>query len=568
MAKGLEAIQGEVKSEPLNRNFSYLDSLVFEAHTGVVDIRPELAKNTKDIGELQGDVGDINKKVNNFDFTSVPPSYYETLWGLPSNTVMQCFVFCEETNEIYVSQLDGAQTGVETFLLARFTFDGVYLDHMKLVNGGHGTSFGIEVAGSSVYIWSNYQNAAGTTHDLVRFKYTPGSTLNENSASLTRYNKFTSGYAIPTVDQKNDLIALRTRSSEMDKGNVVTLRKLSDIKNGVNKVLATVNIPDEIGYLQGFTIDGYDLYWYSGDVNEENHPSEITLFDMNDSTIKRRIRADFGQGIEGVYERDFKEPEGIYLYTEPKTKAKTLFVGMVTDEAVRRRNKIYGFHSLSNEAKFLGIRGQKVQGFALTYSDGTAKRIPTGITRLSDIKTPGDYYFSTIDSEGYVDFPTDIGGGYLHVLPPAPNNGTFQQILVRHSDDGNHWAFRRQITNGSIVGKWRSEPIAGTLKWRTVTLTNGATTVDPVEYSVSGTTGHLRGRAVIPSTDGITITTLPLEARPGKSTYFNAPVAGTTGIRKIMISSNGDVVAYGIMANNPESVESVYLDFTYPLRNE
>src|SRR5690625_1798776 len=157
----LEAIQGEVRSEPLNRNFSKLDSNTHQNKLDINNLQQDVDKNTQKLEIEKQKTDEMNRKINAFDFTAVSPAYYDTLWALPSVTVMQCFVFCEATNEIYVSQLDGAQTGVETFLLARLTFEGVYLDHMKLVNGGHGTTFGVEVVGSDVYIWRSEERRVG-----------------------------------------------------------------------------------------------------------------------------------------------------------------------------------------------------------------------------------------------------------------------------------------------------------------------------------------------------------------------------------------------------------------------
>lgn len=71
-----------------------------------------------------------------------------------------------------------------------------------------------------------------------------------------------------------------------DDNSLVELRKLSDVKNGVNKVLGKVIIPNDLFYLQGFTIDGYDLYWYTGDTNNKTYPCEITQFSFKDGSLK------------------------------------------------------------------------------------------------------------------------------------------------------------------------------------------------------------------------------------------------------------------------------------------
>ncbi|WP_226035598.1 phage baseplate protein [Aquibacillus saliphilus] len=520
----------------------------------------------EDVNENSTRLGNINKKFDDFNFTKVSPSYYDTL-HLPSDTVMQCMVINEQTNEMYVSQLDGQQTGVETYLLSRFTLEGVYLDNMKLINGGHSTSFGIENIDNDVYIWSNYENEAGTTYDLARFKYTPNTTLTEDSSEIQRYDKFTTEYVVPAIDQKNGRIAFRVKHTETTQ--TIELRDLSDVKNGTDDILASYEIPTSINYMQGMSIDGYDLYWYSGDSDATNYPSVITLVDMQTGVIKEQLDANFGKGINGYYEENFHEPESIYLYTEPQTGSKSLFAGMVTDEAVRRNNKIYAFHSVGNESKFFGMIAQKLQAYRLTQSDGSAKRIPTKTTLLSTIKETGYYYFSSIDFAEFSDLPSGMtsGGAYLEVTPQAPNNGTFHQRLTRHTSVGNFQSYIREITDGTTVGSWYSINMSSSLVWKNIPLQNGASneTDYPFQYAQSGTTGYIRGRVNVPSTDGVTFATIPEEARPKQSTYFNASVAGTTGFRKVMIDSLGNASAYGVLANDSSAITFLYLDMTYPL---
>src|SRR5690606_18597048 len=116
LATNFEKIDLEFKktNDSVSQHTSEIESEISDIHNNISQIQ-------SDLSDIQTNTNKINSKINDFDFTTVSPSYYETLWGMPSNTIMQCFVFCEETNEIYVSQLDGAQTGVETYLLARFT---------------------------------------------------------------------------------------------------------------------------------------------------------------------------------------------------------------------------------------------------------------------------------------------------------------------------------------------------------------------------------------------------------------------------------------------------------------
>ncbi|WP_338079185.1 hypothetical protein [Aquibacillus halophilus] len=283
------------------------------------------------------------KKTDSSDFTKEVPSFYTKL-SLPEVTVMQCFVINELSDELYVSQVIPSSDASESYRLSRFTIDGTYLDSMVLRHGGHGTTFGIENSESDVYIWSSYdvldKSANVTGHDLVRFKYEAGLTLNEASSALTRYDKFTNEYVNPTIDQKNNTIVFRVGIGQ----SKIELRSLNDVKNGINQLNHSFLIPDDLEYFQGMSLDGENLYWYTGDVNSVTHDREITLFDFSKGTIKKRVTVDFGKDSSGKYEKGFSEPEGIYLYTDPNTGAKSLFAGVVTGGKGKRINKIYRYH--------------------------------------------------------------------------------------------------------------------------------------------------------------------------------------------------------------------------------
>ncbi|WP_226036358.1 phage baseplate protein [Aquibacillus saliphilus] len=301
--------------------------------------------------ETTAETTESDSSLKNVDFTTISPTFHGKL-PLPEITVMQCFVMNESTNELYVSQVIPSSEPSESYRLSRYTIDGVYLDSMVLKNGGHGTTFGIENSDTDVYIWSSYDkldesgNVVG--HDLVRFKYVGGNTLTASSIALTRYDTFTSEHVFPVTEQKNNRIAFRVGTGT----STIEIRNLDDIKNGINQVLHSISIPQDLEYFQGMSLDGDDLYWYSGDANSVNHDREITLFDLKTKAIKKRMRVSFGKGASGEYEKEFSEPEGIYLYTDPKTAAKSLFAGIVTGEKAKRINKLYAYHSMDNRLKF------------------------------------------------------------------------------------------------------------------------------------------------------------------------------------------------------------------------
>ncbi len=79
-----------------------------------------------------------------FDFTTVPPVYHTNL-NLADKTVLQCFVIDELTGDIYATQVaSGNKDKSESFTITRMNQNGVMLDSMTLIHGGHGTTIGLE----------------------------------------------------------------------------------------------------------------------------------------------------------------------------------------------------------------------------------------------------------------------------------------------------------------------------------------------------------------------------------------------------------------------------------------
>ncbi|MCO4849697.1 phage baseplate protein, partial [Bacillus vallismortis] len=398
-------------------------------------------------------------------------------------------------------------------------------------------------------------------NDLVRFPYTAGATLNGGSGGIKRYNKFNDYYTIPVIDRENGFMAFRIKLK--DGNSLVELRKLSDVKNGVNKVLGKVIIPNDLFYLQGFTIDGYDLYWYTGDTNNKTYPCEITQFSFKDGSLKKRISCDFGYGPDGKYEDGFREPESIFLYKDPKTGKKSLFAGVATGAVGKRLAKVYAYHSKENAAKFGIDLAQGYQGYKLTQNNGYSKRLPDGLKSLKEFKQPGFYYMLTTETKTLSDHPDSGNAGWWLNIAPADRAGSVIQTLTRNSTGRPIKILTRVVTNDGNVGEWSEVSTSGKLPWANLPLKNGAKNPDSknrLQFAVQGGFLYVRGRVIIPKKDGVDFATLPVSARPKKNVFKSCPVAGTTGERKIVFQSNGNISALGIFVKNESNATYTYID--------
>ncbi|MGG1455579.1 teichoic acid biosynthesis protein [Bacillus subtilis] len=544
----------------------------------VLDLRinregQEFGTANERVVSIEKSVSDIDAAVQKeyeFDYTTIPPVYHTSL-GLADKTVLQCFVIDEVTGDIYATQVgSGNSDQSQNYVITRMNQNGVMLDSMTVIHGGHGTTIGLERENGRVYIWSNYDvvDSNGNTvgNDLVRFPYTAGASINGGNGGIKRYNKFNDVYTIPVIDQQNGLIALRLRKENDD--SVVQLRKLSELKNGIDNLLGEIAIPSDLHYLQGFTIDGYDLYWYTGDTNSASYPAELSLFSFKDGKLKKRITCNFGRGEDGKYEGDFREPESVFLYKDRKTGKKSLFAGIVTGTVGKRLAKVYAYHSKDNASKFANDLSQGFQGYALTKNNGKAKRLPDSMTYLKNYRNVGSYYMTTVETANMKDHPTPGDAGWWLINEAADPSGSIVQTLKRNSTGRDTKLFTRVVTGEGVAGDWVEVMTSQQLNWTNLSLKNGASNPDSgdkLQYAINGGIVFIRGRVTIPKTDGVVFAILPAGARPGKAWFGGCQVAGTTGERKIDVRANGEIVAWGFSVNNVDAVTYTYVNFSFPL---
>ncbi|MFP7299097.1 hypothetical protein [Neobacillus niacini] len=304
-----------------------------------------------------------NMEEKRFQFEKETPSYYTKL-QVSEKTVMQSFAIDEINRHIYISQVKGGQDnkGAESFVITKTTMDGIMIDSMTLTYGGHGTSIGVEVTDGIVYIWSSYDKVdkKGTMigHDLVRFKYIGGATYTPSSPSLERYSDLINTdpkvQIAPSIDNKNGKIAVRQRVGKKQK---VDVYNIEDVLNNRNRKLYSFDVPTDLSYLQGLSLDGKFIYWRTGDTNGKKFKDLVTVFDITTGNIVLKEQITSGMDL-APYESNFREPEGVFMYTNPNTGEKSLYIGVVTGAPGKRINRLYVYHSPKKEKIFPTISFQ------------------------------------------------------------------------------------------------------------------------------------------------------------------------------------------------------------------
>lgn len=284
-----------------------------------------------------------------FNFTKITPKLFTEL-RVADKTVLQSFNFDEKNHQIYTTQVATGMGGgsPQSYRITRLSFEGLQLDSMLLKHGGHGTNIGIENRNGTIYIWSLYDRPNETDKsDLVCFPYKAGATLDENSKELQRFSNLPLNHRVtPSLDMKNRQLALRQYDTVKNK-QWVTVFNLDDAIANKNNPLYTINIPEELHYLQGFFLDDGYLYWYTGDTNSKTYPNLITVFDTSGKILLQK-EITVGSDLSYRYENNFREPEGICMYTNPETGAKSLMVGITSGKEGGRISRIYAYHSYEN----------------------------------------------------------------------------------------------------------------------------------------------------------------------------------------------------------------------------
>ncbi|TCN25476.1 phage baseplate protein [Mesobacillus foraminis] len=426
----LKAVGGEINSQVLNDNFSYLESSKMNHHG-----------------------------LKEFDMANAQQVYLYDL-NLGIGTVNQTISVDENVNEIYATQaytFSGDKE--ESFVISRLTLNGNLLDSMTVRFGGHGTTIGLERVGGTMYIWSNMlkvdSNGNQVTQYLTRYPYRGGTEININSSSVEKFTEFPNSkiYMSPFTDSKNGLIAFRhTNTTSGSPVSYVEVRKLSDVKARIENVLYRYDYPSSMNnqVIQGMCLDGNNLYLTFGQV-----ANDFTLYqiDVSKKQIVDVFQNPVGKSGTNSYEEDFGEPEGLFLYTDPYTGYKTLLCVVVTDATGRRRQKLFAFSSNVGVDKFIGYAAERTQNIKLTRDDGKCHRITsTGVTALKDLRVPGLYYAATNEADALSDFPSSrkgLAGWWITVSGKDTDSGVYQE-LTRNSRATPERIFRTVGSDGAV----------------------------------------------------------------------------------------------------------------------
>ena len=441
----------------------YKDEVEKVVNGMIEDMQDTIKENIKNINEQMNEIIDnfTSKYSKFFDFD------LQQIRGVRHGYVMlkktrvgQGLGINNKTGQLFASRVYADNKPSEDYLIAKFDENGEEISSIVFENGGHGTSFGVEsvynhnTLSYDSYIWSNVNivNSLGsvTGNQVVRYKYDDNvKTLSINSAGVQVIYTGSSLYSIPVLNDIHNLAGMVRKNNGK---YYVEIYKISDLKEGIIDKIGHVDLTQNDYYLQGVAISEDCLYWRVG-------TSDGTLEDItyvyNWRTNKYLYKIKTGN-LEPVLSRkdlteSFREPEGICLYTNPLTNAKSLFTMTIIGGQNRRKHLIHVYHQSGNGGVFGTAAQGQAQQKAFTKPDGQALDIPRHYTTLAQVREIGHYYITGDQYKTFTDRPLkDNEEGWFLYVTGKKNSYTVDciQFMVRNSSSETDVYVRINRENG------------------------------------------------------------------------------------------------------------------------
>ncbi len=425
---GLEVIQGDVRSEPLNRNFSQIETI---AHQAVAETQE--TKSTID-----------RMRAMKFDLY---PTYYGTMTGY-RKSVMQSFIVMPD-GTLFMSQVgvDNNPGIGESFTINRLDGDGHYLDKMEIVHGGHGVNIQAWKSGGDTLL--TFVADVETGYKIKQIPYRPNSRIDVKSTGGT-IPKYGTGTQLIAIDRTNNKIAVSTKTTA-DYWNVTQVYNYDEYLKGNAQPVGTVTGTGTNGTLQGFGLIDNTLYWWVGDIGKRD-TIKLYLYNTDRGTLMNTY---FYPDIAKDYSTT--EPEGLYVYQDGNGDV-SLFVGVSSGEVgFQRVNMIYAWHSNENEMRFTSSLLQQVQSFKMVESDGFALMPSPLPNKLSQLARPGMYYFRTADWLSFSDIPDHYrvqSGWWMYVYPRSRDVSVIQEAF-RNTTTRDDYRIYRIVRLDGTTTEWR-----------------------------------------------------------------------------------------------------------------
>lgn len=397
---------------------------------------------------IPGGIADITKK----------PVYYGALDSI-QQTVSQSILMASNF-EIY-----NVQSGVlnppdseRHATINHLTPSGVIIDTMEILHSGHGAGWNIiQDIGDKVKILFIAQKAG--VNKIVSIDYQAGARIDIfDDTAITTYPNPNNEDLFLAVDIKNNqIVGIDNNDTGTDKIYVYDYNEFLESGLGATKQ-KTIDV--SVTTLQGVLLDDNHVYIYNSTIDADD--AYILDLSITDGSSEKISLGRIGQDPQLKYTQSL-EGEGMFSWTNPDDNQKSYFIAVATGFAggTKRVVKLYAWHSPDNQVIFDNLFNEKSQALKSYDSDGSAFTLDTQPTLISDIATPGTYYFNGDNFNKFTDIPTGYGlgtsGFFLNVYP---NNKAYifkQEIFRLHGD--YPMKFERYVDRrNGVINSWKFNP--------------------------------------------------------------------------------------------------------------
>ncbi|CAM4163608.1 phage baseplate protein [Lederbergia lenta] len=300
---------------------------------------------------------------------SAPASELFREKSLKNDTVLQSIAFDHVNRHVYIAQLmsggqqlpdennpvSGAKRAIDgDIALTQLDMQGNILGHMFLKGFGHGVSIGVEIEGSTPYIWMEVDAVAegknGWGTKLTRFPFKQGSHLSSNSPRLDKYELISDAdRTTVNIDMAYGLLTMRYRISGQYR---LATYSLQQVKKHNYSAISDIAQP-KMGIFQGFASYGRYIYLLEGapyGTKGSVKPignTYITVVDLITGKVINKKQITAGSDLS------FREPEGMGVYIpNPDAPEKArLYFGFASTISEANKSKlvsIYGFEDFTS----------------------------------------------------------------------------------------------------------------------------------------------------------------------------------------------------------------------------
>jgi phage minor structural protein len=211
---------------------------------------------------------------------------------------------------------DGA-ANIESYVITRTNSYGTPKDRMWCIRGGHGTHFGIEYVGGTMWIWSCYRDVANNKWWVVKFPYVANKVLDWGDSSIVKMVSTPHTYYSyrPYLDAKNGYVLFDWGSVNPE----MYVCKKTDVENGLLKPIYTIKGSDISFFgaeqtFQSACLDFPYAYMTSGDEAANGDQKVLYCFDVRSKSLIYRIVYTFDKGTINPIPGIIREPEAISYY--------------------------------------------------------------------------------------------------------------------------------------------------------------------------------------------------------------------------------------------------------------